>query len=61
MKNLGVMFDCDLSMSAQVNNLCKTIVFQLHKISSIRYFITEDVAKPLVSTLILSRLDYCPS
>ena len=60
-KNLGVIFDCDLSMTAQVNNLCKNLVFQLYKISSIRAFITEDVAKTLITSLILSRLDYCNS
>ena len=55
------MFDRDLSVSAQLINLCKNLVFQLHKIASVRNFITEDVAKTLITTLILSRLDYCNS
>ena len=61
-KNLGVIFDHSISMSAQVNNLCKNLVFQLHqKASSIRPFITEEAAKTLVTTLILYRIDYCNS
>ena len=60
-KNLGVVFDEDLSMTAHVNSVYKSIIFQLAKISSIRKFITVDVAKTLVTSLILSRLDYCNS
>ena len=60
-KNLGVVFDEDLSMTAHVNSVYKSIIFQLGKISSIRKFITVDVAKTLVTSLILSRLDYCNS
>ena len=60
-KNLGIIFDEDLSMSCQVNNLCKNMIFQLQKISSIRLYLTEEAAKTLVTSLILSRLDYCNS
>ena len=60
-KNLGVMFDCHLSMTAQVNSLCKNLIFQLHKISSVRSLITEGVATTLMTSLVLSRLDYCNS
>ena len=58
-KNLGVIFDEDLSMSAYVNSISKAVTFQMSKISSIRKYITEDVAQTLVTSLILSRLDYC--
>ena len=60
-KNLGVIFDEDLSMSAHVNTVYKSIIFQLSKISHIRKYISVDVAKTLVTSLILSRLDYCNS
>ena len=60
-KNLGVIFDEDLSMTSHVKNVCKSITFQLGKISSIRKFITTDVTKTLVTSLILSRFDYCNS
>ena len=61
MKNLGVIFDEDLSMTTHVNTVYKSIIFQLSKISHIRKYISVDVAKTLVTSLILSRLDYCNS
>ena len=61
-KNLGVIFDEDLSLKAHVNSVYSSIIFQLSKISSIRNHIKIiDVAKTLVTSLILSRLDYCNS
>ena len=60
-KNLGVIFDEDLSMTTHVNSVYKSIIFQLSKISHIRKYISVEVAKTLVTSLILSRLDYCNS
>ena len=39
--------------------MCQTAYFELKRISSIRRFLTEDVSKTLVTSYILSRLDYC--
>ena len=60
-KNLGVLLDQTLSMSSHVNTLCKNLNFQMRRISHIRNFINEPVAQKLVTSLILSRLDYCNS
>ena len=60
-KNLGVLLDSNLTMSAQIGHLVQSMYFQLHKIASIRKFLTESATKTLVTTLILSRLDYCNS
>ena len=60
-KKLSVVFYEDLSLSAHVNTLYKSIIFQLSKISHIRKYISVDVTKTLVTSLILSRLDYCNS
>ena len=60
-KNLGVLLDQTLSMSSHVNTLCKNLNFQMRRISHIRHFINEPVAQKLVTSLILSRLDYCNS
>ena len=60
-KNLGVILDQDLTMSPFVNKLSKDLFFQLKKISNIRRFLTEDTTKALVTSLILSKLDYCNS
>ena len=58
-KNLGAILDQD--MFSFVSNLCKNLYFQVRKISSIRKYINHNVAKTLVTTLILSRIDYCNS
>ena len=60
-KNLGVIFDQTFSMSNQVQSLCRSLNFQLKKIGHIRNYISESVATKLVTSLILSRLDYCNS
>ena len=60
-RNLGVIFDEDLSLTPHVNAVYKSIIFQLSKIASIRKYITIEVAKTLVTSLIISRLDYCNS
>ena len=58
-RNLGVIVDSNLSMKKHVRKICQTDYFELKLISSIRRFLTEDAAKTLVTSCILSRLDYC--
>ena len=58
-RNLGFILDSKLSMKRHVIKICQTAYFELKRISSIRRFLTEDAAKTLVTSYILSRLDYC--
>ena len=58
-RNLGFILDSELSTKKQVVKICQTAYFELKRISSIRRFLTEDVSKTLVTSYILSRLDYC--
>ena len=60
-KNLGVTIDTDLNMNRHVELLCNNLLFQMSKIRSIRNYLSMDATKYLVTTLILSRLDYCNS
>ena len=53
------MIDSKLSMKTHVIKICQTAYFDLKRISSIRRFLTEDATKILVTSYILSRLDYC--
>ena len=55
------MMDQTLSMIPQINNLCKSIYFQIKNIASIRDYLSKDVTKTLMTSLVLSRLDYCNS
>ena len=63
-KNLGFILDSKLSMicmKKHIIKICQTAYFELKRISSIRRFLTEDTTKILVTSYILSRLDYCNS
>ena len=57
--NLAFILDSKLSMKKHVIKICQTAYFEFKRISSIRKFLTEDTAKPFVTSCILSRFDYC--
>ena len=46
-------------MTKHVIKICQTAYFEFKRISSFRRFLTEDAAKTLVTSYILSLLDYC--
>ena len=46
-------------MKKHVIKICQTAYFELKRLSLISRFLTEDAAKTLVISYILSRLDYC--
>ena len=60
-KYLGVHLDETLSMKKLVTSLCRSSYFHLRKIASIRPYLSDESTAQLVSSLILSRLDYCNS
>ena len=57
-RNLGVILDSRLSTKEHIHKVCQMVYWELRKISSIRRYLTEDAAKTLVVSLVLSRLDY---
>ena len=58
-KNLGVVLDNTLSMQSFISQTAQSCYCQLRRISSIRKYLSTDTAAKLVTSLILSRLDYC--
>ena len=58
-RNLGFILDSKLSMKKHIIKICQTAYFELKHISSICRFPTEDATKTLVTSYILSWLDYC--
>ena len=58
-RNLAVIFDDKLSMKQQVSKICQSAYLELRRISSIRHVLMVDATKTLVTSLVLSRLDYC--
>ena len=60
-RNLGVMFDRNMTMSDQVKSLVRSVSYHTRNISRIRRHLTIDSTKKLVNLLVTSRLDYCNS
>ena len=58
-RNLGVIFDSELALKEQVNKLCQLAYLEIRRIGSIRQYLSVEATKTLVSSLVLSRLDYC--
>ena len=57
-RDIGVVLDSGLDMSAQVFRLCQGAYFQLHNIAKIRHCLTVNACKTIVHALVTSKLDY---
>ena len=61
LRNLGSIFDEHMSMSAHIQNKCKTSFYHLYNISKIRNILDDKSCEMLIHSLIFSQLDYCNS
>ncbi len=57
-RNLGVIFDSEMKMKEHVFNTTRICYSKLREISSIRKYVTTEVAQTLVQSMVISRLDY---
>ncbi len=57
-RNLGVIFDGQLTFKEHITKTARSCRFALHNIRKIRPFLTEHAAQLLVQALVISRLDY---
>ena len=46
-------------MEAQINHLCKSLNFELRKIHQMSQYLNFNTTKQLVTSFMLSKLDYC--
>ncbi|CAJ1086723.1 RNA-directed DNA polymerase from mobile element jockey [Xyrichtys novacula] len=60
-RNLGVLFDQELSFSSHIQQIFRTAFFHLRNISKIRRILSQSDAEKLVHAFVTSRLDYCNS
>ncbi len=60
-KNLGSIFDSDMTMQPHINHVCKTGYYHLRNISRIRKCLSKESCITLFHAFISSRLDYCNS
>ena len=61
MKYLGVKIDQTLCMQDQISSVCHASFLELHRLASVRPYLSERTSARLVAALITSRLDYCNS
>ena len=60
-KNLGVIFQSDMSMNKHISSVVKTCFHQLREFSHIRSFIPKFAAIIFANAFLHSRIDYCNS
>ena len=60
-RNLGVYLESNLSMDQHVNFLCRSVFLELRRIGHLRRYLSVVATKKMVSSFVLSRLDYCNS
>ena len=60
-KNLGCYLDANFTMSCQINNICQQSYYHLKNIGIIRSYINKKYSQLLVSSLVMSRINYCNS
>ncbi len=58
-RNLGVLFNSNLSFDSHISSICKTTFFHLKNISKLRPMLLMSNAEMLINAFMTSRLDYC--
>ncbi len=58
-RNLGVLFNSNLSFDRHVSSICKTAFLHLKNISKLRPMLSMSNAEILIHAFMTSRLDYC--
>ena len=58
-RNIGVVFDHNLTMDEQITSVCKSAFFHISNIRKIRKYISKHAAEIIVHSLVTSRLDNC--
>ena len=60
-KNLGIIFDSDLSLSKHISSICSTSFYHIRHLRQIRPSIDINSATILANSLVHSKIDYCNS
>ena len=60
-RNLGVLFDENVTMSQHVKNVCKNASYALWRISKCKHLLDKDRIIKLIHAFVTCRIDYCNS
>eukprot|EP00914_Ancora_sagittata_P031360 GHVO01063386.1.p1 GENE.GHVO01063386.1~~GHVO01063386.1.p1 ORF type:complete len:293 (+),score=11.57 GHVO01063386.1:110-988(+) len=58
-KNIGVIFDSNMTMEAHVSLMCRNAYGQLYRLSKVRKYMDRRSFECLIHAFISTRLDYC--
>ena len=53
--------DQNLSFQQHISCICQTCYLELHRISTIHHYLSQEALKTLICASVLSRIDYCNS
>jgi len=60
-RNLGVVFESDLSFSRHISNVCRTSFHHIRQLRQVRSSLDHNSSIMLANALVSSKLDYCNS
>ena len=60
-RNLGVVFNNNLTLETHFTNLSRELHYEFRRISQLSRFLTETLLKTLLLAFIMTRIDYCNS
>ena len=60
-RNLGVIFDKELSLKQNISSVCKTSYYHIRQLRQVRSFLDTNYAIVLANSLVASKVDYCNS
>ena len=60
-RNLGVISDSAMSMSSHFSSISRSLNYHLRNIGRIRRYINNNICHHAISSLVISRIDYCYS
>ena len=60
-RNIGVIFDEIMSYKKHIRTVVKSAFYQLRNIAKIRKYVSVEIMKTLVMTLVISKIDNCNS
>ncbi|XP_044183836.1 uncharacterized protein LOC122964347 [Acropora millepora] len=60
-RNLGVMFDENLTSMSQINLICKKAMLAIRSIGRIKKYLSKDHIACVVNAFVIPHLDYCNS
>ena len=60
-RNLGVLFDSNMTMNGFVQKTCQAMYFHLRSISNVRKILSDKTVAIIIHSFVISRLDYCNS